>query len=130
MFQKFHQTTVSADFTRGYMLLFGTLTFTSQGICNFVNILLMELMGNLIKERAESALKKAASEHETISDFCFMFVVYRAIVEEALLKIKECLPEEEKVPGKTCAQVLQFHLHKPLQQLGVVERPWWTALPM
>lgn len=101
MFQKFHQTTVSADFTRGYMLLFGTLTFTSQGICNFVNILLMELMGNLIKERAESALKKAASEHETISDFCFMFVVYRAIVEEALLKIKECLPEEEKVPGKT-----------------------------
>uniref|UniRef100_A0A8W8LT55 Uncharacterized protein n=1 Tax=Magallana gigas TaxID=29159 RepID=A0A8W8LT55_MAGGI len=47
MFQKFHQTT---------------------GIFNFVNILLMELMGNLIKERAESALKKAASEHETISD--------------------------------------------------------------
>lgn len=78
----------------------------------------MELMWNLIKERAESALKKAASEHETISDFCFMFVVYRAIVAEALLKIKECLPEEEKVPGKTCAQVLQFHLHKPLQQLG------------
>ena len=68
MFQKYHQTTVSADFTCGYMLLFGTLTFTSQGICNFVNILLMELMGNLIKERAESALKKAASEHETISD--------------------------------------------------------------
>lgn len=31
MFQKYHQTTVSADFTFGYMLLFGTLTFYQSG---------------------------------------------------------------------------------------------------
>lgn len=66
MFRKFHQTTVSADFTRDFMLLFGTFTFTSQGICNFLNILMTDRMGNLIKEQVELALKKTALEHESI----------------------------------------------------------------
>lgn len=75
MFQKFHQISVSSDFTRGYMLLLGTLTFTNQGICNFVNILMMELMGNLIKEQVKLARKKAALEHESISDLYMSLIL-------------------------------------------------------
>lgn len=103
MFQKFHQTTVSSDFTRGYMLLFGTLTFTNQGICNFVNILMMDLMGNLIKKQVELARKKAALESISDSDQNILFYVCGFIarsLRKRYIRSKSVCPKKKQCLAK------------------------------
>lgn len=72
MIQRFHQSTVSADFIRDYMLLFGTFTFTNQGICYFVNILMMDFMGEPYMEQLELAPRKLHLNTRLFKTFCFM----------------------------------------------------------
>ncbi|XP_061169462.1 uncharacterized protein LOC133178777 [Saccostrea echinata] len=103
MFQKFHQTRVSDDFIRGYMLLFATLTFTGQAtcICDFLNILMMELIGNLISEQVKRGLKNAVAEQERISDSdqCILFYICGFNVRslrKRYLKVKSVCPQKQQ----------------------------------
>jgi hypothetical protein len=67
LFTRFHQTRLSKKFTHGYMLLLGTLTVSTQGICHFVNVLMMELIANVLKEQVRIGLQNSAKEHDKIS---------------------------------------------------------------
>lgn len=124
MFQKFHQTRLSVAFTCGYMRLLGTLTFPGQGICDFVYILMMDLIGNLIKKRVKKGFKNA-EEHERIRTVTSVFssssVNSSQFLKEAIFKSEESVHSKATVLGQTCTQVSQLDNREQIYKVGFKE---------